>query len=404
MASSSHNREFPNTLDDHVSTSSNLIDSYSKLTDDVASRLNSGITKLVAKFDTGVQTDASSDRDYSIYTGKTGIALLYLHLHNMYPDGDYLTKAEKYVKISLKHLKGHRVTFLCGDAGPLAVGSVVYDKKGNKQKSMECIQRLLELVDMALDLSTPDELLYGRSGYLYALLFVRHNIAEDVIQNDIIEKVAKAILDSGMSLGRKVQSQSPLMYKWHDKPYIGAAHGMAGILFSLLQVDLPAVTSSLREYIQPTIDYVATLQFPSGNFPSSLGNDKDRLIHWCHGAPGVIHLMLQAYKKFGDQKYLNQAEKCGDIIWSRGLLRKGYGLCHGTSGNAYAFIALYQTTEDKKHLHRAWKFAEWCLDYGRHGCNTPDRPFSLFEGMAGAIYFLSDFLCPKKAKFPAFYI
>lgn len=26
------------------------------------------------------------------------------------------------------------------------------------------------------------------------------------------------------------------------------------------------------------------------------------------------------------------------------------------------------------------QFAEWCLDYGAHGCRIPDRPYSLFEG------------------------
>lgn len=26
------------------------------------------------------------------------------------------------------------------------------------------------------------------------------------------------------------------------------------------------------------------------------------------------------------------------------------------------------------------QFAEWCFDYGKHGCRTPDTPMSLFEG------------------------
>ena len=27
--------------------------------------------------------------------------------------------------------------------------------------------------------------------------------------------------------------------------------------------------------------------------------------------------------------YLEEAIKCGEITWKRGLLHKGYGLCHG---------------------------------------------------------------------------
>lgn len=71
------------------------------------------------------------------------------------------------------------------------------------------------------------------------------------------------------------------------------------------------------------------------------------------------------------------------------------------------------------------QFADWCMNYGKHGCRTPDTPFSLFEGkmshsqkswlsghgvtigfvfpgMAGTIYFLADLLQPAKARFPAF--
>lgn len=32
------------------------------------------------------------------------------------------------------------------------------------------------------------------------------------------------------------------------------------------------------------------------------------------------------------------------------------------------------------------QFAEWCLDYGEHGCRTPDTPFSLFEGIFHTLF------------------
>ena len=74
------------------------------------------------------------------------------------------------------------------------------------------------------------------------------------------------------------------------------------------------------------------------------------------------------------------------------------------AGNGYAFIHLYQSTGDLKHLFRAAKFAEFCFDYGTHGCRAADRPLSLFEGLAGTVYFLTDLLDPGQAKFPAFYV
>lgn len=58
---------------------------------------------------------------------------------------------------------------------------------------------------------------------------------------------------------------------------------------------------------------------------------------------------------FKEEKYLRDAVECSDVIWQRGLLRKGYGICHGTAGNGYSFLSLYHLTQDKKYLYRACK-------------------------------------------------
>ncbi|CAJ0917564.1 unnamed protein product [Ranitomeya imitator] len=195
--------------------------------------------------------------------------------------------------------------------------------------------------------------------------------------------------------------------------------------FPLAKVD----QETLTELVKPSIDYVRHKKFRSGNYPSSLSNETDRLVHWCHGAPGVVHMLLQAHKDgnqgkhrvtkrgpalsnpmftlvtgdlgivgrwrasrpmhvqklkrnltstdepkiklllfirtrsiidmkvhlFKEDKYLKDAVDCGDVIWQRGLLRKGYGICHGTSGNGYAFLSLFHHTQDKKYLYRACK-------------------------------------------------
>lgn len=48
-------------------------------------------------------------------------------------------------------------------------------------------------------------------------------------------------------------------------------------------------------------------------------------------------------------------EKCGKVIWERGLLLKGFGLCHGVAGNGYSLLSLYQLTGHEYHLHRVLK-------------------------------------------------
>jgi len=187
--------------------------------------------------------------------------------------------------------------------------------------------------------------------------------------------------------------------------YLGAAHGLAVIFFILMRTPGFATNRHDQTLVKRSIDYLITLRFPSGNYPSSLRSlDKDKLVHWCHGSPGFLHMFLQAYKAFGDEIYLKEAIGCGESIWKRGLLKKGYGLCHGPSGNAYGLLAIYQTTKDPKWLYRALKFADWILDFGKHGSRIPDRPYSLFEGLAGAAYYLLDLAVDaENSAFPAFY-
>lgn len=71
-----------------------------------------------------------------------------------------------------------------------------------------------------------------------------------------------------------------------------------------------------------------------------------------HRFNSALFFVAQVFK---EEKYLKDAMECSDVIWQRGLLRKGYGVCHGTAGNGYSFLSLYRLTQDKKYLYRACK-------------------------------------------------
>lgn len=375
-----------------------------KIEESFKKKLVDNISHLLSVMKEGIKTQDSND--FSVYTGISGIALLYLHLYKTGPlknDNQQLLEAVKHIKRPLRHLKKHRVTFLCGDAGPLAIGAVLYSMLGETSDSEDCLRRLYNLQHKVMqDESLPDELLYGCVGYLFALLFIQHYLGKDAVDQNVILQVCHKILKSGQQTAHKQRSKCPLMYEWHDKNYFGAAHGLCGIFYILMKIDAPSLNSQIEDLVRPSIDYMLNLQFPSGNCPSSYGSTTDKLVHWCHGAPGWIHMFALAYQKFQQDKYLNAAKQCAEVIWQRGLLQKGYGICHGTAGNAYAFLLMFKLTGDKSYLYKAMKFAEWCFDYGKHNCRTPDRPFSLFEGMAGTIYFMADLMDPSNAKFPAF--
>lgn len=57
------------------------------------------------------------------------------------------------------------------------------------------------------------------------------------------------------------------------------------------------IKSRVLGVVESCVDYLVSLMFPSGNFPSSLESaERDRLVQWCHGAPGLVHLLAHAYK------------------------------------------------------------------------------------------------------------
>ncbi|NXG44592.1 LANC2 protein, partial [Psilopogon haemacephalus] len=119
-----------------------------------------------------------------------GIALLYLQLHRVTKSQSHLQRSLDYVKRVLRNLNGRRVTFLCGDAGPLAVGAVVYHKLKCDSESKECVARLLQLQRTVItDAELPDELLYGRAGYLYALLYLNTEIGPETVPQSVVKEV-----------------------------------------------------------------------------------------------------------------------------------------------------------------------------------------------------------------------
>lgn len=263
------------------------------------------------------------------------------------------------------------------------------------------LEKILELIKMQEQPGTPDELLYGRTGGLYAMLLIKQQLPkQNIIRDEHITQHINLMLKSGQtmeSFGR------PLFYSWHGKEYVGAAHGYAGILYMLLEAH-KYLNSEQLKLIKEAINFIHGIRYPSCNYPSSIGSQTDRLVHWCHGAPGVVHLLIKAYSVYQDPSYLDSALACGDIIWERGILKKGFSLCHGISGNAYAFLHLYQLTCDLKHLYRAGKFAQYYFENSDNITWRADSPASLFEGYAGLAYFLSDLLNPGEAKFPAFQV
>ncbi|KAF0990120.1 hypothetical protein HZS_5472 [Henneguya salminicola] len=299
----------------------------------------------------------------------------------------------------------NHLSFLLGRSGPPTFSAFLLDKRGKDDQLYTYGTTVAELFykysKKRLGHSIPDEVLYGRAGYLYSLIYLNRNTNFNV-NTKIISDVCATIINSGK---HHVDSNYdlPLQYTWHETEYLGAAHGYVGILYMLLDPlvrDLPLIKNSLN-VIKLTVDKVFDSLYPSGNLPSSLPQKYDELVQWCHGAPGAIYLAIRYYKFTNDEKYLFIAMRMADVIWERGILLKGPGLCHGISGNAYAFLAIYNCTKDSKYLYYTLMFAKSILQFEPSSI-TASRQFSLYEGLAGALYFLADLHNPSTAMFPGF--
>eukprot|EP00794_Sanderia_malayensis_P003513 gene3513-4014_t len=289
-------REFTNPFQNY-----RALEEEEKVNDEFHSKIKHWIDKNLTILKDSAQ---HHHRDYSIYTGSTGNAyLLYFLANGIYKGGakekELVDIAYSICQSSCSHLTEKRVTFLCGDAGPLCLCAVLASKKGDMQTMDRNISKLTAMVDRCChDHSIPDEVLYGRAGYLYALLWVQQQLGTDTISDSLLLKVCDSILKRGSNLARKDHARMPLKFMWHDKEYIGAAHGYIGILYLLLQPQLlkhKLIQEALPD-IRQCIDHLASMRFSSGNFPSSMGNNTDKLIQWCHGAPGAAILYARAFQ------------------------------------------------------------------------------------------------------------
>ncbi|KAJ6567571.1 hypothetical protein DFH09DRAFT_1155795 [Mycena vulgaris] len=294
------------------------------------------------------------------------------------------------------------------------------------------------------------EVLYGRAGLLYALLRLRSasrravhlggSSSDELVakiavlsSEDNIQLLVQSIIYRG-ELGAAVYAAElagklpapPLMWTWHGKRYMGAAHGVAGILHILLLC--PAnIIRPYMETILRTVEWLVGCQGANGNWPSVApsGNDtgyhtdpgydtdQKELVQWCHGASGILLLLCTVLRCATPTspapllgKVIASVQAGAALVYRHGLLSKGVGICHGVAGSVFALLAVSDVLdratdkkklkgpnatalgeEDKYYLVRAVHLAQLATGYesltARGEMGVPDHPLSLYEGLAG---------------------
>lgn len=368
--------------------------------------------------------EVNDDSRGDLYVGDAGIAYMFLKLNRsqlLLDNINAISYAKHYINAAKGNAKNYakradeRCAFLCGNAGIYAVSMMISRDLGDNNEYISDLNNFAVGFEACKPVHFSkyggDEILVGRAGFLSGVYWLNQNISPPPFNDFQILEICESMVESGRQYSRQNSSPMPLMYQYHDSEYFGAAHGVCAIYHMLIESPwFSTQTTSLSETkyadIKASIDRFVELQDEEGNFPVVLESNKPqrkekRLVHWCHGAPGAIYLLVKAYLIFREEKYLNAAKRAADLVWHKGLLYKGPGICHGVAGNGYVFLIMYRLTKEPLYLYRAGKFMEFLTNVDfRANARIPDRPFSLYEGLAGTICFLIDLLQPQTASFP----
>ena len=194
--------------------------------------------------------------------------------------------------------------------------------------------------------------------------------------DDAIQRVVAATLASGRRHGG-----DGLRYAWHGKEYVGAAHGYAGILYLLLKAGCrdPA--------LRALADWLRDLETREGNWPSSLPDARAKLVHFCHGAPGVVFAMAEAHRVYGDESFRDACLRGAETVWHYRSphqgpwalpRRRGQWVCAARGVSSLARPDVVAPRRRFWDVYRRRRRLRPAADAG--------QPVSLFEGLARGFF------------------
>ena len=388
-----------------------------------------------------VQIDSNGKQkyNYSFYTGSGGNIYLYWRQYLFYKKSPkYLNKFKIALETNLNVLNeikknSYTNSFFMGDSG-IYLFCCIYGLETNNDKYFkEYFNKLINLKHLGDKKELELELLYGITGYLYSLLFLKKYLIsikqlksfvnEEMQLDSLIIVLFYELIKKGIYFMQKNNWDECLLYPFplnsNDKYfYLGAAHGLIGVIYMLLctiklypnllsdkNYEINKKPLNLSKFLIKNLNYIKSIQIKNGNFPDDVqGEDSGDKVHFCHGCVGAVHLFLLAEELFPKNDFDKIAKKCNNCLWERGLLYKGNGICHGMSGTCYAFMKLYIHSNDNIYLKEAGAVASATFDekiqslvsnYSdpqRKKRGIPDTPFSLMEGDGGLLIMYYDLI------------
>lgn len=231
----------------------------------------------------------------------------------------WATRAQHWAIVALHAKPPRRLgTFVEGTAGPPAVALCV---------GVGAEAEVAALADIARAVSAQGdafacELWYGRAGVLHAMLVARGDALEGTYGVE-----CSLLWDDVLRLGRKDargvgDGGPPLLWHWHSRAYLGAVHGVAGIVAVLLRIwskmgSVEWRAQRERDYhdLVATAQWLVGLRDHTGNWPAYLGDDDADLVQLCHGAPGIALMCVVVYRVTAIEFFREAAKQCGQTVY-----------------------------------------------------------------------------------------
>lgn len=86
--------------------------------------------------------------------------------------------------------------------GVHALAAAIFHEAGDLSKSEQHLQQLMSYLPHALHSSAADEILYGRAGFLFCLLFARKHLGQELCEQFGVTAATRKVFDAIVKSGK----------------------------------------------------------------------------------------------------------------------------------------------------------------------------------------------------------
>jgi class IV lanthipeptide synthase len=140
------------------------------------------------------------------------------------------------------------------------------------------------------------------------------------------------------------------------RPYLGMAHGAAGIALALDELGRATEDDSYLDCAQRAAALLLLQAKPHGTgrvWPCLLGDPEPGVQAWCHGAGGIGRFFLNRISHDPDPSYEEAGRQAAQTIAEQIEAREHSGLCHGLAGDGSFFLECERVLGDLQYLELA---------------------------------------------------